>query len=635
MAPSSPSSSAFSEPDLKDVGALSILAFIGADIKIASDIKTAKDIIARDGSLVELCYAVLEKTRARNVYERLPRHLPRDDDPSQRFKVAQMYARVLNALGAKVSFGHFLYPGIDETREILEFLSSILPDDLVRNNVASDDDHDRDRLRNRGKNRMVERARRAANEAWNRTPSESRARRLLGGRKSADDDDGKENENKYNKKERVEYVWELVNKRARNVAKAQMMRDIEAFKLQKEWNEGLWPEGPHDDKLGASVIVPTSAGVGGLVAASIRASGGMRLKEDVDDDAGRIMFDKNDVNEMFGSMNLGEKVKLEADAKRNREESANDKLEQRAIEREKDLENLQNEVDNARKTMHSYVIACEKAVSDMIEYARLEKEELLQFPDLEEDYFIRKMATDMVIGPNASTPEKAREELEKLVREDENRRELLHKEWDENRIPLENEIENRTRKAEDERKRAKEQLEEIQAWKDEARGQVQIARAKAEERERLAKALERAPKGVDRPSLVLKVTTIVKNLKKQELEIAKIVRDAKEAELQIADGAESLRKIYALVEDAVFKEAKADETMKMAYRYLHDMHKNFAKISRDVAEASESARARGELEKQMDSLKELNTDSTKVAKDVRTLTKTVKELEARISTNNK
>ena len=190
MAPSSPSSSAFSEPDLKDVGALSILAFIGADIKIASDIKTAKDIIARDGSLVELCYAVLEKTRARNVYERLPRHLPRDDDPSQRFKVAQMYARVLNALGAKVSFGHFLYPGIEETREILEFLSSILPDDLVRNNVASDDDHDRDRLRNRGKNRMVERARRAANEAWNRTPSESRVRRLLGGRKSADDDDG-------------------------------------------------------------------------------------------------------------------------------------------------------------------------------------------------------------------------------------------------------------------------------------------------------------------------------------------------------------------------------------------------------------------------------------------------------------
>ena len=61
------------------------------------------------------------------------------------------------------------------------------------------------------------------------------------------------------------------------------------------------------------------------------------------------------------------------------------------------------------------------------------------------------------------------------------------------------------------------------------------------------------------------------------------------------------------------------------------MHKTFAKISRDVAEASESVRARGELEKQMDSLKELNMDSTQVSKDVAMLRKSVKKLEARVN----
>ena len=139
------------------------------------------------------------------------------------------------------------------------------------------------------------------------------------------------------------------------------------------------------------------------------------------------------------------------------------------------------------------------------------------------------MATDMVVGPNASkgSPEKAKEEMEKLVREDENRRQELQKEWDDARLPLEHEIEKRNAKAEAERMRAKEQLEEIQRWKEEAKEQVQLARRKAEERDRLSQALERAPRGVNRPSLVQKVTTIVKNIKKQDVEIAKIVRDAK------------------------------------------------------------------------------------------------------------
>ena len=39
----------------------------------------------------------------------------------------------------------------------------------------------------------------------------------------------------------------------------------------------------------------------------------------------------------------------------------------------------------------------------------------------------------------------------------------------------------------------------------------------------------------NRPSLVQKVTTIIKNIKKQDIEIAKIVRDARAAELQVAE----------------------------------------------------------------------------------------------------
>ena len=391
---------------------------------------------------------------------------------------------------------------------------------------------------------------------------------------------------------------------------------------------GLWPEGPENDD-GIAVNVLASNGVGGLVAAALRVAGGDKLASNSSKNSRNVGKDGGE-EEM---QRLGGRIKSAAEAKKNREDSANETLEQRAQAREKDLEDLQNDVETTRQTMEAYVSRCEKALEEMLEYARLEKEERAKFPDLEEEYLIRKMATDMVVGPNASkgSPEKAKEEMEKLVREDENRRQELQKEWDDARLPLEHEIEKRNAKAEAERMRAKEQLEEIQRWKEEAKEQVQLARQKAEERDRLSQALERAPRGVNRPSLVQKVTTIVKNIKKQDVEIAKIVRDAKAAELLVAESAESLRRIYAVVEDAIFKSAKTDETMKLAYRYLHDMHKTFAKISRDVAEASESARARGELEEQMDSLKELNTDSKHVAKDVAMLRKSVKKLEERVN----
>ena len=392
-------------------------------------------------------------------------------------------------------------------------------------------------------------------------------------------------ESSLRRSERKKRMREIVNAQARVVANRQRMRDREGFALTKNkevaWTKenGLWPEGPENDD-GIAVNVLASNGVGGLVAAALRVAGGDKLASNSSKNS-RIAGKDGGAEEM---QRLGDRIKS-------------------------------------------------AALGEMLEYARLEKEERAKFPDLEEEYLIRKMATDMVVGPNASkgSPEKAKEEIEKLVREDENRRQELQKEWDDARLPLEHEIEKRNAKAEAERMRAKEQLEEIQRWKEEAKEQVQLARRKAEERDRLSQALERAPRGVNRPSLVQKVTTIVKNIKKQDVEIAKIVRDAKAAELQVAESAESLRRIYAVVEDAIFKSAKTDETMKMAYRYLHDMHKTFAKISRDVAEASESARARGELEEQMDSLKELNTDSKQVAKDVAMLRKSVKKLEERVN----
>lgn len=583
-----------------------------------------------DDALARLCRAWFLRFKKRDrLLERLPKEFPPESNPSGRFRAATSYARALNAVlddatkgttpsSKRIGFSHFLYPSEQHAREIVSLLCEMIPEGEKNADVFEGTGSSASSSSKNGSSlSALERAVRVA----------TNAAASSGGASSSSSSD--------RRKRRM--MREIVNAHARILASKQRMRDREGFSLTTNkdvaWTKenGLWPEGPDDDE-GFAVNVLASKGAGGLVAAALKVAGGDKLAL-ISSSRNNRSLGNVDQEETEAMRRLGDKIKSAAEAKKNREDFANQTLEQRAEAREKDLEDLQNDVETTRVTMEAYVLRCEKALSEMLEYARLEKEERAKFPDLEEEYLIRKMATDMVVGPNAAkqSPEKAREEMEKLVQEDESRRQDLQKEWDDARLPLEREIEKRNAKAEAERTRAKEQLEEIQRWKEEAKEQIKLARQKAEERDQLLRALERAPKGVNRPSLVQKVTTIVKNIKKQDLEISKIVRDAKAAELQVAESAESLRKIYAVVEDAIFKAAKTDETMKMAYRYLHDMHKMFAKISRDVAEASESARARGELEKQMDSLKELNTDSSRVAKDVSVLRKSVKKLEERVN----
>lgn len=583
-----------------------------------------------DDALARLCRAWFLRFKKRDrLLERLPKEFPPESNPSGRFRAATSYARALNAVlddatkgttpsSKRIGFSHFLYPSEQHAREIVSLLCEMIPEGEKNADVFEGTGSSASSSSKNGSSlSALERAVRVA----------TNAAASSGGASSSSSSD--------RRKRRM--MREIVNAHARILASKQRMRDREGFSLTTNkdvaWTKenGLWPEGPDDDE-GFAVNVLASKGAGGLVAAALKVAGGDKLAL-ISSSRNNRSLGNVDQEETESMRRLGDKIKSAAEAKKNREDFANQTLEQRAEAREKDLEDLQNDVETTRVTMEAYVLRCEKALSEMLEYARLEKEERAKFPDLEEEYLIRKMATDMVVGPNAAkqSPEKAREEMEKLVQEDESRRQDLQKEWDDARLPLEREIEKRNAKAEAERTRAKEQLEEIQRWKEEAKEQIKLARQKADERDQLLRALERAPKGVNRPSLVQKVTTIVKNIKKQDLEISKIVRDAKAAELQVAESAESLRKIYAVVEDAIFKAAKTDETMKMAYRYLHDMHKMFAKISRDVAEASESARARGELEKQMDSLKELNTDSSRVAKDVSVLRKSVKKLEERVN----
>lgn len=57
---------------------------------------------------------------------------------------------------------------------------------------------------------------------------------------------------------------------------------------------------------------------------------------------------------------------------------------------------------------------------------------------------------------------------------------------------------------------------------------VAATRVREQEQQRLLEEYERAPKNVNRATFVRRITEIIKNIKKQEVEIVKIIADTRE-----------------------------------------------------------------------------------------------------------
>ena len=119
-------------------------------------------------------------------------------------------------------------------------------------------------------------------------------------------------------------------------------------------------------------------------------------------------------------------------------------------------------------------------------------------------------------------------DLVAAVRAAEARLASLEQQWAEARRPLDERLEarrNATRRA---RERAEQQLQQIQEWRTDIRDIVAQIRARETAQQRLLAEYEAAPKNVNRATFVRRITEIIKNIKKQDVEIVKIIADTRE-----------------------------------------------------------------------------------------------------------
>lgn len=184
------------------------------------------------------------------------------------------------------------------------------------------------------------------------------------------------------------------------------------------------------------------------------------------------------------------------------------------------------------------------------------------------------------------------------------------------RRPLDERLSARDGAARRKRERAEAQLRQMQLMRGEMRELAAAARAREEEQRRLLAEYEAAPKSVNRAAFVKRIMEIIKNVKKQEVEIAKITADTRELQREINSAQEALSRAYALVDETIFRDAKKDDASREAYRLLSSIHSGFADLAARVDETSRAGRALRDLERKLGELQKRPLDLERIAADV-------------------
>ncbi|XP_057826467.2 uncharacterized protein LOC131038148 isoform X1 [Cryptomeria japonica] len=249
-------------------------------------------------------------------------------------------------------------------------------------------------------------------------------------------------------------------------------------------------------------------------------------------------------------------------------------------------------------------------------------EKKLEIQMKEEESLLLKTAVDMAM--NSEHPrEYYVEELQQQIA-------ALKLKWDTARKPLEEKkanLENSLLSQKSKIQHKMEQLKDVQK-------EITRITAKIHEREKeeisLAEELENAPKVAARHTYIRRITELTKNSKKQDADIARIVHDTQQLQRESNGSQDRLRRIYALVDEIVFRDAKKTSTARQAYRLLTTIHENFNETFEKVYGIDKVHREIAEYEAKLEAMQKSQFDVSKLQNDLDTIWKENELLEKQL-----
>ncbi|XP_050572589.1 LOW QUALITY PROTEIN: coiled-coil domain-containing protein 22 [Cygnus atratus] len=143
-------------------------------------------------------------------------------------------------------------------------------------------------------------------------------------------------------------------------------------------------------------------------------------------------------------------------------------------------------------------------------------------------------------------------------------------------------------------------LAEIRALHERSRSAAEEARRKEEIYKQLVVELEALPRDVSRAVYTQRILEIVGNIRKQKEEIGKILVDTRALQKEINALVGKLERTFSVTDELLFKDAKRDEVVRKAYKYLAALHENCAQLIQTIEDTGTIQREIRDLEEQIE-----------------------------------
>eukprot|EP00897_Mesotaenium_endlicherianum_P006096 jgi/Mesen1/5514/ME000279S04721 len=156
----------------------------------------------------------------------------------------------------------------------------------------------------------------------------------------------------------------------------------------------------------------------------------------------------------------------------------------------------------------------------------------------------------------------------------------------------------------------------------------QIYAREEKEAELAAELAGRAPRGQPkRAAYVARIGEVIRNVKKQDAGIAAIAGDTRALQREANAAQERLRRVHALVDDVIFRDAKKDPSSKQAYKLLCQIHDTFSSLGEKVKEIERLGRQSMDLQAKLDAMGIKPVDVASVQHDLQVVRQENKAME--------
>lgn len=277
------------------------------------------------------------------------------------------------------------------------------------------------------------------------------------------------------------------------------------------------------------------------------------------------------------------------------ETSKPDSEEEKQKKREDEIKELQESVDSLTEKVEFFSEDNKKFETLCLNIAELIKNEQSTIDEIKERYRVKKCTLSLL--PDAETNI---EKLQGLIDTSSQRLISLANQWEQHRVPL---IEEYRQLRELSSRRVSEtqrKLEEIKILREKIQNLGVEARQKEDMHKHLISAYEKLTKDVSRSAYTRRILEIVGNIKKQKAEIDKVLLDTRNVQKEINKLSGKLERTFTVTDELIFRDAKKDEAIRRAYKYLAALHENCSQLVQIVEETGSIVREIRELEDQID-----------------------------------